>query len=292
MAYKESVARKLFKDNITSIEIGTHNYCNRTCNFCPLSRDDVNRRDKKKTKFMDKLMFQNILEQLSEIDFDGRIDFSRYHEPLSHKEDILERCRLVNYYLPKAKISINTNSDYLNREYIDELLNCYVDHIAIQAYMKNGAVAYDENEVFKRINKICKKINVRPINPDEHKNKDWIRYQLPQIKSTIHARNYWVNGMNRAGTVLDLNYKRTEPCTSMDKGVYIEYDGSMTACCDMIAPELHRDWIVGDLKEEPNLFKNYAGEKYQGFKKRINSADWVEGSPCIKCKRDIRGHKK
>ena len=47
---------------------------------------------------MDRVLFQNILEQLAEIDFDGRIDFSRYHEPLSYKEDILERCRLVNYY--------------------------------------------------------------------------------------------------------------------------------------------------------------------------------------------------
>ena len=38
--------QQLFKDNIKSIEIGMHNYCNRTCNFCPLSRDDVNRKDK------------------------------------------------------------------------------------------------------------------------------------------------------------------------------------------------------------------------------------------------------
>ena len=83
--------RELFKKNITSIEIGTHNYCNRTCTFCPLSRDDVNRKDKSKTQFMDKLMFQKICEDLQKIDFDGRIDFSRYHEPLSHKEDILEK---------------------------------------------------------------------------------------------------------------------------------------------------------------------------------------------------------
>ena len=145
--------------------------------------------------------------------------------------------------------------------------------------------------VFKRINQICKKINVPEINPDNFKDKDWIRYRLPAIKSTIHARNYWKNGMNRAGTVLDFNYKRTEPCTSMDKGVYIEYDGSMTACCDMIAPELHSEWTVGDLKKESNIFVNYASEKYQGFKKRINNADWIENSPCLKCKRDIRGHK-
>ena len=284
--------QQLFKDNITSIEIGTHNYCNRTCNFCPLSRDDVNRKDKSKTQFMDKIMFQNLMEDLQKIDFDGRIDFSRYHEPLSHKEDILERCRMVNYFIPNAKISINTNADYLDRQYIDELLECYVDHIAIQAYLKNGVVEYDELGVFKRINQICKKIKVPEINPDDYKDKDWIRYQLPDIRSTIHARNYWKNGMNRAGTVLDFNYKRTEPCTSMDKGVYIEYDGSMTACCDMLAPELHSKWTIGDLKKESDLFVNYASKKYQDFKKRINNADWIENSPCIKCKRDIRGHKK
>ena len=45
-------------------------------------------------------------------------------------------------------------------------------------------------------------------------------------------------------------------------------------------------------KKEPDLFVNYASKKYQDFKKRINNADWIENSPCIKCKRDIRGHKK
>ena len=74
------------------------------------------------------------------------------------------------------------------------------------------------------------------INPDDYKDKDWIRYQLPQIKSTIHARNYWKNGMNRAGTVLDFNYKKNSTLYEYDKGVYIEYDGSMTACCDMLHP--------------------------------------------------------
>ena len=48
---------------------------------------------------------------------------------------------------------------------------------------------------------------------------------------------------------------------------------------------------MGDLKKESNIFVNYASKKYQGFKKRINNADWIENSPCIKCKRDIRGHK-
>jgi len=285
-------AKELFKKNIKSVEIGIHNFCNRTCTFCPLSRDDVDRRNPKKITYMDPRMFQSIMEQLSEIDFDGRIDFSRYHEPLSDRKTIVDKIRLTNYFLPNAEISINTNSDYLKRDYLDELLSVGVTHLAIQAYLKNGVIEYSEKDVFKRINKICERLEIPEPEPNEYKDKDWIRYQVPKIKSTIHARNYWKNGLNRAGTVLDFDYKRTEPCTSMDKGVYIEYDGSMTACCDMLAPELHREWIVGDLKEEPDLFKNYASQKYQDFKKRINNAEWIENSPCIKCKRDIRGHKK
>ena len=85
-----TTAQQLFKDNIKSVEIGTHNYCNRTCNFCPLSRDDVNRKDKKNITYMSDYMFQKICEDLQKIDFDGRIDFSRYHEPLSDKENILK----------------------------------------------------------------------------------------------------------------------------------------------------------------------------------------------------------
>ena len=134
-------AKELFKKNIKSVEIGIHNFCNRTCTFCPLSRDDVDRKNPKKIIYMDKIMFQSIMEQLSEIDFDGRIDFSRYHEPLSDRRTIVDKIRLTNYFLPNAEISINTNSDYLKRDYLDELLDVGVTHLAIQAYLKNGVVA-------------------------------------------------------------------------------------------------------------------------------------------------------
>ena len=169
-------SKKLFKKNIYSVEIGIHNYCNRTCTFCPLSRKDVNRRVKRNMIFMTDAMYVSILNQLAEIDFDGRIDFTRYHEPLSDKESILEAIRAAKRIIPKAKLNINTNSDYLNKEYIQELLDAGVDNLAMQAYLKNGATVYDENEVFERINQICDRIGAERINPEEQKNKDWIIY--------------------------------------------------------------------------------------------------------------------
>ena len=283
-------AKILFKENVQSVEIGTHNYCNRTCTFCPLSLEGVNRRKFKNTIFMRDDMYENIMKQLSEVNFAGRLDFSRYHEPTSHKEYILKKIKIARKYLPLAKISLNTNSDYINKEYHKQLIDAGVDSFAFQAYMRNGANKFDQDEVFKRINVITDKLGAPRIEPDKHRNKEWIIYKLPpQFKGKIHARNYWVNGVNRAGTVLDINYIRTQPCTSMNRGVYIDYNGSMTACCDMLTPELHSKWEVGNLEKETNLFLNYTSKYYTKFRERISKAQWYPNSPCIKCKRDVRG---
>jgi len=288
MTNKESA--QLFKKNITSVEIGTHNYCNRTCTFCPLSLDSVNRRDMKNTIFMKDEVYENIIKQLASINFDGRLDFSRYHEPTSHKKYIIEKIKIARSYLPNADISLNTNSDYMNKEYHQQLLEAGVSNFAFQAYMKNGATSFDEDEVFKRINKICDKLGAPRIEKEGQQNKEWIIHKLPdRFKGKIHARNYWNNGVNRAGTVLDTNYTRTQPCTSMNKGVYIDYNGSMTACCDMLTPELHTKWEVGNLEKEPDLFENYTSKFYTAFRDRITKAEWYPNSPCIKCKRDVRG---
>lgn len=285
-------AAKIFKKNISSVEIGTHNYCNRTCTFCPLSLESVNRRNFKNTIFMSDEMYENIMKQLATIDFSGRLDFSRYHEPTSHKKFILEKIKIARSYLPKASISLNTNSDYMTKEYHQQLLEAGVTNFAFQAYMRNGATAFDENEVFERINKISDKLGAPRIKKEEHQNREWIIYRLPdRFKGKIHARNYWNNGVNRAGTVLDKDYVRTKPCFSMNKGVFIDYNGSMTACCDMLTPELHNKWEVGNLEKEPNLFLNYTSKFYTEFRNRITKAEWYPNSPCLKCKRDVRGQK-
>lgn len=287
-------AKALFKKNIKSVEIGTHSYCNRTCNYCPLSRDDVNRNDSRAIKFMSDDIFIRIIQDLAEINFSGRIDFSRYHEPLSQKENILKRIRCIKKFLPKAGISINTNCDFINRRYLDELIEAGVDNFALMAYLKNGSTEYDPDAVFIKMNQILKKLKInKTVNKEQFQNIEWIKYPVPEIKATIHGRNYWKNGLNRAGAIKSTTdgktYVRTHPCNSMNAGVFIDYDGSMTLCCDMLGPELHRDWIVGDLAKTPDLFENYGSDWYQTFKKQVNVGDFPKGSPCLTCKRDVRG---
>ena len=56
-------SKELFKKNIKSVELGVHNYCNRTCDFCPLSLESVNRRVMKNTIFMSDKIFEGIITQ-------------------------------------------------------------------------------------------------------------------------------------------------------------------------------------------------------------------------------------
>ena len=55
----------------------------------------------------------------------------------------------------------------------------------------------------------------------------------------------------------------------MNKGVFIDYNGSMTGCCDMLIPELHNKWEVGNLEKELNLFLNYTSKFYTEFRNKL-----------------------
>ena len=59
----------------------------------------------------------------------------------------------------------------------------------------------------------------------------------------------------------------------------------MTICCDMLTPELHKKWEVGNLNKNKSLFLNVSSDLYNDWRNRINNANWFENSPCIKCTR-------
>ena len=284
MTYDE--AKLIFKKNIRSLEIGLHNYCNRTCTFCPLSINSVKRREKKNVKFIADSTYNTILKELSEIDYDGTISYTRYCEPLSHKEFVLDKIKLTRKILPKVNLIISSNSDYVNRDYINELIEAGISQLNLMAYLKNGTVKFSADDAIERINKILKKLEFN----NKLKKKfltydDYIRVYLPEINTYIIARNYWNNGSNRGGTVINKDFVRKDPCTTFNDRVHIEYNGSMTICCDMLTPELHEKWEVGNLNKNKSLFMNVSSDFYNDWRKRINNANWFKDSPCIKCTR-------
>src|SRR5690349_18554860 len=109
-------AVRLFREHVELIEFETTSYCNRTCSFCPNSF--IDRLSEKLT--MPEATWQTILSGLRDVDYSGSVVWSRYSEPLSERR-IIERIREVRRAAPAARICINSNGDYLDADYLQEL---------------------------------------------------------------------------------------------------------------------------------------------------------------------------
>ena len=93
----------------SSVEISINGACNRRCFFCP--RVD----EKKYPNILNSLDFDvylKLINDLKKINFDGRISFSGFCEPLLTK-NLNEYISLAREYLPNIQIEIVSNGDPL-----------------------------------------------------------------------------------------------------------------------------------------------------------------------------------
>jgi GTP 3',8-cyclase len=94
---------------ISSVAIEVNQHCNRRCGYCPVSIAP------KPVREIDRDLFGEIIRQLQEMRFDGKIKYHFYNEPLLHKEleTLVAHARAC---LPKARNIIYTNGDALSGE--------------------------------------------------------------------------------------------------------------------------------------------------------------------------------
>ena len=125
--------RRLFKKYVCYIEIELFSFCNRRCWFCPNSSIDRH----SENHFLPEELYLNLLQQLADLDFSGQISFSRYNEPLADKI-ILKRLCQARATLPKAFLHTNSNGDYLDAQYLQQLQEAGLDSLSVQNYSVEG----------------------------------------------------------------------------------------------------------------------------------------------------------
>lgn len=113
---------------IREIEIETVNRCNGKCSFCPINRDV----DPRKTTIMDAKLFKKIIDNLSDMNYMGRIALFSNNEPLIDKR-IVEFIRYTRKKLPNANIHIFTNGTLLSVELFQAMVD-YIDELIIDNY--------------------------------------------------------------------------------------------------------------------------------------------------------------
>lgn len=250
--------------NYKMFEIEIHSYCNRTCEWCPNSF--IDRRSE--TVFLDETLYLKALSELGS-DYDGVISYSRYNEPTSKKELFKKRIAQARELCPNAKLVTNTNGDYLNPEYINEL---DIDEITIMDYDNKGlewCIARLESW-----------------NAEVYSKDDTHAYATLNGKKIGYSSEWSLHNSicDRGGSLEDFSLQeRTEPCFEPTYFIGVDYNGNVTPCCNVRSDNpIHEDYILGNIKHQ-SIDEIYNSDKAVRFREQTASGNFDGLDPCKHC---------
>ncbi len=284
LCQNESEKLQWFKNQLKLIEIEVFSYCNRRCWFCPNSFIDRH----SSNNIMPENVYLKILYDLQKIEYDQEITYSRYNEPLSHKEIILERISQARHLLPDVKLRTNTNGDYIDYNYILELRDSGLNELFIQQYLGNNEL-YDHEKMKQKMLTKLDKLNIEySLITDIVDQRIEYKLHIPNILVHLRARNFSIEGSARTDMVKKQNkpYHRTHPCIQPFHNMYIDYNGKVMVCCNTRSDiNSHEDGVMGSVLEN-NLWHIYSSHKYDKWRDHLKDFSPKSGI-CKECKIDI-----
>ncbi len=281
-------ARALFARSVRRIEIEIGSYCNRVCSYCPNSF--VDRRGT--AKYMDDALFDSIINQLAEINYNGKLNFHRYNEPLSDRAYAIARISQARATLPRAVLTIFTNGDYLTRDYLHELYVSGCRHICATLHTEpeEYADASAAEMLEKRLAKLGYPYDMKTvptgIQADVHVAGDLcFTYQ-------VHDFGRVVNGDPVAkdrGQALapSVAARRTAACIIPFTEMQIEMDGTLVPCCHIRTDvPAHAGYALGKLTPGSDLFETWTNQAYVAWRKSL-AEEGPKDPPCATCTHGI-----
>ncbi|EOS34851.1 radical SAM additional 4Fe4S-binding SPASM domain-containing protein [Lachnospiraceae bacterium A4] len=244
----------LYQDNklFEHIEIETINRCNGNCDFCPVSKKNESR----KYAVMERGLFENIIMQLAEIDYTGRLALFSNNEPFLD-DDIIDKHRFARGKLPNAKMHLFTNGTLLSVEKFKAVID-YLDELIIDNYHKD-----------LRLIKPCEEIRDYCEQHIELKNKVTIVLRNPHEILTTRGGD----APNRKEMV---SYGK-ERCALPFKQLIIRPDGKVSLCCN---DPLGKN-TLGDLTKE-SVLDVWNNDKFKTVRKCLyeGRANWKHCEYC------------
>lgn len=280
--------KKLFSSHVRSVEIENHSFCNRTCWFCPNSFIDR----KSENISLKPSIFKKIVKNLSEIDYDQTLIWSRYHEPLAF-ENIYENISFARQNLRKAFFYLISNGDYLKPDTLKKLRFAGLDMIQISLYLPHGQ-QYNDKNIDKAVEKLKLKSNHEIIQISQSdKNLRQFYFKNAPIKTIINCHNFSSQEIisTRGGSIDDRfgeKYHRTSTCFSPIQKVTIDYNGKGVLCCHTRSDNNLDEIVIGDLSVEDyglfHFYRDLAPQRLSLVKRgKKNGA-------CKSCKQELGGH--
>lgn len=120
------------------VEIEVNHHCNLACHYCPNSNTErINK------GLMSLEQFRNIMNQLQDIGYEGRISYHFYNEPLLHPH-LEKMIRMSKEILPKTMSEVFTNGTLLTMEKYKKLREAGVDKFTVTRHKGNDRISFDE----------------------------------------------------------------------------------------------------------------------------------------------------
>lgn len=242
----------------SSIEIEIINRCNGECSFCPVNKYD----DPRKLKKMDEELFKKIIDELSKLNYKGRLALHSNNEPFLD-DRIIKFAQYAREKVPHAYIYVFTNGTLVTLDIFKKIIP-YLDKMVIDNYS-------DDLKLHKNaeaINNLC--------------------LLQPQInkKVEIHVRK--VNEiLNTRGGQSPNNHKKetlSMACILPYKQLVVRPDGKTSLCCN----DPYGKNTLADLNKM-SLKEAWYSERYEKVRKtlktgrkRINLCKYCDTLPDVK----------
>lgn len=228
------------------IEIETLNRCNGLCSFCPVNAKQPQRPYAK----MEWSLFEKIIKELKELDYDGKINLFSNNEPFLD-ERILEWMKYTSECLPKAKLIMYTNGSMLNLDKFLETIK-YTHKLVIDNYYDT----LDEEQVNH---------NLRPIYDYLQSHKE-LAYSERRGGVIFSLRDKQEELTSRGGQAPNRKHIRgiNAACFYPYKQMIIRPDGKCSLCCS----DALGKYTLGDVNEQ-TLTEIWYGEKYLELRREM-----------------------
>lgn len=222
-----------------SVEIETTTICNRKCDYCPNSTVGRPR------GFMDEKLFYKIIDELSALEYSGRISPHFYGEPLMDKR-IVGFVGYMRKKLPAAHIKLFTNGDLLTYDLFNELSDAGVDIFRIAQHSEKPSETI--TDTLNRLDKETVKNRIEYVK--YHNNKNIL--------------------MNRGGLIRTYGHKffKKTDC-ELASGLTIDYLGNCVLCCN----DYLSRYVFGNLKNE-SIMDVWNKKGYKIIRSKIECGIW------------------
>ena len=244
---------KLNSDSINEmlrmVEINPTELCTRTCSFCPRHDKTIY---KNQNKHIDIKTIENLCNGLKEMNFNNRIGFVGFGEPLLCK-NLIPAITKVKELIPDIKwLEVNTNGDKLTFNMMEKLYTAGISHLAISMYDE------DKTDYFT---KMKKDLNIKLI----------FRHHYD------YRNNYNLKIVNRSDILKgDNKVHNNNPCYLPFYKMFIDWNGDILLCDN----NWKKDVNFGNVNKD-NLKSIWLGDRMNDYRKILKEKRDI--LPCKNC---------